>query len=294
MRKVIFLFSLIILSITIILWLYQNTSNDDYEDIFSIKTSYSYINNNGVNFSVKVYSSKKDSLLCYGNEGEVFLHDKNDENLIKCNVNNIYMNDLVLYKENYYYEYVYDLTLNISELKIKECYMKVKFENKEYDFIIGSFEIVEKKIEDNIVSISNLYGLTSDDNFKSLCAIVLTFNNTSDQSVKIEDVSIGSNYRVFVNKNNIVEVNESNNIYDYLPNYDMKKEIENTGITINKNEKVTLVLPIKYQKDFYLYNAYLLIKIKDKYYYFPNFTFINSNEIDTLEKYVLRGYINDI
>ena len=41
-----------------------------------------------------------------------------------------YDNETVLFDENYYYEYIYDLNLDVSKLKIKECYMKVKFENK--------------------------------------------------------------------------------------------------------------------------------------------------------------------
>jgi hypothetical protein len=293
MKKVIFIFSLIILAATIILWAYQNNRNDDYEDIFSIKTSYSYISNNGVNFNIKVYSSKKESLLAFGKEAEVYLHDKSEENVIKCSVNNVYINETVLFDENYYYEYIYDLNLDMSKLKIKECYMKVKFENKEYDFMIGSFEIVEKKIEDNIISISNLYGLTSDDNSKSLCGIVVTFNNIYTDSLKIDEITIGSNYKVFVNENNIISCSESNNIYDYLPNYSRQKEETNTGITLKRKEKVTLLLPIKYEKDFYLYNAYLLVKIGSNYCYFSNFTYIDSTDIDTMNKYVIRGNINE-
>lgn len=294
MKKIGFVFSIILIALACLFLIYQKEITTDEESVFSIKTSYSYINQNGINFSVKLYSNKNESLLSHGKEGEVYLHDQNDEKMILCGVKNAYLNNTVLFEENYYYEYIYDLNLNISSLNLEECYLKVKFENKEYDFMIGSFEILEQEINDNIISISNLYGLTNDENNKSLCAIVLTINNLNKEEVKIDSLSIGSNYKISINESNVVECMESNNIYDYLPNYSQKQEVVNTGITILKGEKTTLVLPIKYLKDYYLYNTYLLFMIGDIYYYYPNFTYIDSADILVMSEYLIWGFVYDI
>ena len=84
MKKIIFVFSIILLLGSIIFLIYLRKDEEVYEDIFSVRTSYSYINNNGVSFSVKLYSNQEKSLLAYPNEGEVYLHDKDDNNMIKC------------------------------------------------------------------------------------------------------------------------------------------------------------------------------------------------------------------
>lgn len=294
MKKIIFIVSLILIAFTSLFLLYFDKGVEEEEDVFSIKTSYSYIYRDGVNFSIKLYSNIDDSLLLHGKEGQVFLHDSKKEDMVLCTVDNVYINETVLFEDNYYYEYIYDLSLNMTTLNIKECYLSVLFSNKEYDFNIGSFEIKDEKFNENIINISNLYGLTSDDNNKSLCGIVLTINNTTSKSITITDAYIGSNYKTFVNPNYLVECSESNNIYDYINDYNNKKEITNSSIIIKSNEKITIVLPIKYQKNYYLYNTYLLFKINNKTYYFPNFTYIDSADIDVMNKYVVRGFIYDI
>ena len=294
MKKIGFIFSVILIVVTCLFLIYQNESTDEEENIFSIKTSYSYINQNGVDFTIKLYSNKDESLLSYAKNAEVYLHDKKEENMILCSVRNSYLNNTILFEEKYYYEYIYDLNVNITSLAINECYLKVKFTNKEYDFMIGSFDIIQQEINDNIISISDLYGLTNDDVSKSLCAIVLTLNNPTKNLVKINSVSIGSNYKVFINKENITDCMESNDIYDYLPNYSQKKEETNTGISIEKESKITIVLPIKYIKDYYLHNTYLLFEIGNSYYYYPNFTYIDSTDISVMKNYVVWGCFYDI
>ena len=58
MKKIGFIFSVILIVVTCLFLIYQNESTDEEENIFSIKTSYSYINQNGVDFTIKLYSNK--------------------------------------------------------------------------------------------------------------------------------------------------------------------------------------------------------------------------------------------
>ena len=47
----------------------------------------------------------------------------------------------------------------------------------------------------------------------------------------------------------------------------------------------------KYIKDYYLSNTFLLLKINDKIYYIPNFTFIESNDLLVMKEYISTGMI---
>ena len=290
MKKVMCVLSLVILVIVVLFVIYLKNDDSKYENVFSIKSSYSFINNTE-SFNVKLYSSKEESLLLYGKEATVVLHDIDDKNVINCNVLNVNINDKVFYNDKYYYEYVYNLSVNISSLCLKECYLNIKFKNIEYDFFVGYFEIIEKEFHGELIGLNNLFGLTHDDFGKSLCAIVLSIKNKAEEVMKIREVMIGSNYQISLTDEYVVESYDSNDIYDYIPLYNKKMNQKNKEILIKNNENKTLILPIKYIKDYYLSNTFLLLKINDKIYYIPNFTFIESNDLLVMKEYISTGMI---
>ena len=98
---------------------------------------------------------------------------------------------------------------------------------------------------------------------------------------------MGSNNKIILNNDNVVDVKESNNIadYDYIDVHDK------SGLTVTSNSSKTYILPVKTENNLYLFNSYLLIEINNEIYYISNFNYINSNDILRIEKYLERGII---
>ena len=83
MKKLIIIASSVIVLITIFLILLFSFNDEILEEeIYSVKTNYSYLSDDNVTFSVKVYSNLKKSLLNYANNADVTLHDRKEENVI--------------------------------------------------------------------------------------------------------------------------------------------------------------------------------------------------------------------
>ena len=81
MRKVIFVFTLLILFLILALTVYKKYApNSKEEKIYSVLSSYSYLSDGEVNFKVKVYTNKEESLLAYPKNAKVYLHDVNKNN----------------------------------------------------------------------------------------------------------------------------------------------------------------------------------------------------------------------
>lgn len=290
MRKFIVIFSVFLLFVSILLIVFfVNKDNSIEEKTYSLKTSYAYLSDGEVEAVIKIYSNDKNSILKYADKAQVSLHDKSEENVLSVDVIKSYISNNTIYKEETFYEYSLILKVNISNVKITECYMTLKFSNKAYTFYIGSLEIKENIYKENKFKIVGLYGVSSRDNI-SLAGIVLTIKNDEDKNIVINNIYIGENYQVLLNQENINSVKDSSVIEDYYQN---DQSITNF-ITFIKGETTTFILPIKYLKNQYLNNCYMLFEIDNEIYYLSNYNYINSNDLEGLEIYLLKGLIYDI
>lgn len=287
MKKVITMFTiLVILLIISFILIDQYTSNYIEEVTYSVKSEYLYLSNGDVQFNVKVYSNDENSLLKYAKKSEAVIHDRSEENIVTVDVIDSYLSSSTTYQEALY-EYTLTIKLAITNLKIKDCYLSLKYPNKVYVFNIGNLEISENYYDENILKITNLYGLSSSSDL-GLKAIVLTINNNSLINYKITNIYTGNNINFIVNNTNKITINNSSFIDDY------SYGLDSTDITLKANENTTFILPINNTLDCYLYNCYLLIEINGKTYYLSNFIYINSNDLFALERYIIKGIIYDI
>lgn len=291
MRKLIFVFTMCVLLLTLSLILFDKYKDNDKEEVaYSIKSSYAYLSNNSETiFDVRLYTSNKNSLIKYATSSIANIHDKSKDTIINVAVLDVYqMSNTTYYDENFY-EYSLSLKVTINELNIKDAYLSLNFTNKAYTFYLGSIDIKENIYKDNELKIVDLYGVSSKDNI-SLAGIVVTINNESDQSIKVTDVIIGDEFNVVLDTNYITEVKESVFVEDYLTD-----DINNNNyILIEANSRQTFILPIEYSNDYYLYNCYLIICGDDFNYLLSNYNYINSNDLEGLEDYIFKGMIYDI
>lgn len=294
MRKMYFVLGLVLLLCSGFLVLLFSLKDDSIEEVaYSIRASHSYLSDGNVDFNIKLYTNNKDSLLAYPKEALITLEDKNKDNVVEVKVNSSRLDQKINYEDNVLYQYTYGLRVDINSLYIKNCFLRVAFSNQTYLFNIGDFEIVENCYDKPIFNITNLYGLTSDTNNKSLSAIVMTIRNQSSKSISIKEIKIGSNYQTNLGLSKDTTIKESNDIADYLANYDKNANVVSGQIILEKDEVKTIVIPIKYLKDLYLYNCFLLFNVDGKLYYFNNFYFIESNDLNIMNKYIEMAKIYD-
>lgn len=291
MRKLIFVFTMCILLLTLALVLFDKYKDEDKEEVaYSIKSSYAYLSNNGeANFDVKVYTNHKNSLLKYAHSSIANIHNKSKDIVVNATILDVYQISNTTYSDENYYEYCLELKVMINELNINDAYLTLNFTNKAYTFYLGGIDIKENIYKDNELKIVDLYGVSSKDDI-SLAGIVVTINNESDQSIKITDISIGDDFDVILDTKYITEVKESVFVEDYLT-FDINND---DHILIAGNSRQTFILPIKYLNDYYLYNCYLIIYGDDFTYLLSNYNYINSNDLEGLEDYLFKGMIYDI
>lgn len=290
MKKIIIIFSVVVLTLTaclILIFKFKDTPKE--ETTYCVKTAYSYLSKGDVKFDVKIYSNYSESLLLHAKEADVYLHDKKEDNVVSVSVEDVIITNTTIYNDIEYYEYTMTLNVSIDKLKIEECYLSLKFSNKVYIFEIGSFEIVKNTYPESTLKITNLYGVRAMDNL-SLSGIVITFTNPTEDKLRIKKVDIGTGYEVFLSRFNKTSVSESVVIDDYLENIDNIP----SPLIFEPGETATYILPIVTDKEVFLANTYMLLEINGTTHYFPNFTYIKTNDLQELKDYVIKGIIYEL
>ena len=287
MRKLIILITAFVLLLATALILYFTFKSDNIDEkVFCVKTDYMYLSDGEVELDIKLYTNDEDSLIKYANEANVYIHDKMEENLVMVDILDVYNSTNTVYVGEKFYEYTLIISFNITELTIKDCYLTMEFSEKGYKFNLGSVEIKENKYEKNPYKITNLYGLSSNNDL-SLKAIVLTIKNDTDEQIKINKASLGLEYDVVVNKSNEVLVSDETKIEDY------EYTLENRYILVESNTTKTFIMPILNGQN-QLTNCYILFEINGEFYYINNFNFINSNDLESSSKYIFEGIIYEV
>ena len=226
--------------------------------------------------------------MLYAKEANTTLHDKDERNVLTVSVVDSYISSGTTYMDEAFYEYIIKLKVDVSNVVVDECYLTLNYSNKSYSFNIGSFEVCENDREENILKITDLYGLSSEKEL-SLKAIVLTITNESNSGVYITDLFIGNGLRAILNEANVVEVSDDLVVEDY--NFTLSNQ---ERIKLNANEKKTIIIPINNDKKLYLSNCFITYKIGQKSYYLSNFTYIKSNDLNGLNPYLFKGKIYEL
>ena len=288
MRKLIVLFSGVVLLLSLFLILFNSLKdNEETEITYSIRTNYAYLSDGEISAVFKVYSNQIDSLLKYADKANVTLHNRNKENVVTVSVVESYVSNTTIYKGKELYEYSLKTLIDITDFEIEDCYMTLKFTHKSYIFYIGKLEVIKSNCLVNKLPIIDLYGLSSEDDI-SLSGVIVTLKNSKDKSVEIADISVGNDCDVKFYSEQI-STKESTKIEDYI-----KEElVVCDSVRISSNDTKTLLILIDNKSDLYLSNSYIFMSIDGIRYYIENFNYINSNDLDGLSKYIKEGIIYD-
>ena len=289
MKKMIILFTIVVILLVSSLILFEKYKDEEEtEVVYSLNTNYAYLNNDSINIIFKVYSNLEKSLLRYAKEANVMLHDKNKENVVTVVIEDSFISNTAIYDNRELYEYSLKTLIDITDFNIQECYLSLKFTNKEYVFYIGDLDVRKSNCLINKLSIINLYGLSSENDI-SMSGIVVSLKNNKDKTIEISGVSVGGCYNVCLYEEDI-EVKESTKIEYYISeNMDVADSIR-----IYPGQTKTFIISLGKESDCYLYNNYILLNVDGIMCYIENFNYIDSNDLEALRKYVKVGMIYEI
>ena len=289
MKKVIlFIIPIILLGILIGVF-YNYNKNEKKLEIYSVKTLYSYLANEEKVYSINVYANKENSLLNYVTNCEAFICTEDEK--ISIEITNSHIDSLATYEDSFLYKYVVSFKLDITMLQMEDCFLEMVFPKQIYTIYLGDFEIVENKGLKHF-TVMELAGLSFNEPYLSLAAIEFKYKNDSN-NVTINNVYSSNLISLSFNEDFVNSDFNKTNINDFF-DYHYKNKYDSKAININANESLSLFLPITYKKDIFIANLFFIIEINGTSYYYENFNYINTNDLNALKGLIHFGSIENI
>jgi len=293
MRKILALFLLSMTSLGIILialTLTNKRNNVTNETILSINRSYFYTDNKIVN--LRLYSNSNDSFLIEYHDYEAYLCTLDEENVIKVDIIDSYLNDICAYKEQNYFEYIIKTNVNMLDLHLNDCFLKVLTGNNSFIVQLGSLDYYEFKSATSLSSIYSLYGLSFSSPFTSIGAVCLSIK-TEENDLKISNICLPDGLKLGVLK--VDQIEEENVDISDIIEYSYLSKKNGTEMVETKSEKETkLLLLLNYEKDI-LYDTFpIYLEINNVSYFIDSFDYIRLNDLNLVEKILYKGEFSGI
>lgn len=208
-------------------------------------------------------------------------------------------NGIHTYNKEKYYGYVLRLYVPKYDIDLDTCYLELISSNDKIKLEIGSFYSKRfNNINNDLeISIDEIYGIISP-NLETPEAVILKIYNKTNKLISLEDFMIGN--IALIDKGSIKEIDLSTN-YESKTNieeilgykYDMYGSVSQKVININvaPYDSIKLILPIKYLKNAYLYQAPVITKYNNKYHIMSEFMFYDNHfDLSLYQKVVV---VND-
>lgn len=208
-------------------------------------------------------------------------------------------NGIHTYNKEKYYGYVLRLYVPKYDIDLDTCYLELISSNDKIKLEIGSFYSKRfNNINNDLeISIDEIYGIISP-NLETPEAVILKIYNKTNKLISLEDFMIGN--IALIDKGSIKEIDLSTN-YESKTNieeilgykYDMYGSVSQKEININvaPYDSIKLILPIKYLKNAYLYQAPVITKYNNKYHIMSEFMFYDNHfDLSLYQKVVV---VND-
>lgn len=298
MKKIYIIFTLLIaLSSTILITgcvLNEPTSFDKEEQIFSIKTNYTYNTNSEKYIEVLLYSNNPKSYLKVYKDENVVFTNKDSTRVIAGSIHEVKL----IKTDEYYDQKVYGYKLYIkpenfnSNFIIDNCYIQTI----DFRCEIGTLGIMKVEEKDSYLDYSKIHAIGNENfGFKTINGFAVTFTNKSLTSITISDFNIGpfnyaSLYYATIAPN---DLSYSTPLEDVIGEYDPLNFDETKGsIVIPANRSVTYVIPVFYYDVSFLGNT--LIYINNELY-IENFDYIvNYDNLSIYEEIILEASLYNV
>ena len=285
MKKIIIGLSVLfvlICSLLIVLTIIYNKKNVLKEEVLTIKRAYFYTKDKNPTFYL--YSNTDDTFLYEYKDLETYL-EGDDETVIRVDVEDVKNTNMVSYKDKIYYEYGISIKVNANDINIDNCTLKMSTDENNFVIKVGSLNYYDFRMYNELDGIESLYGLSFRDPFLSVGAVYLRLNS--------QDVEVGKAYIPGQNELNILNIKEEKkdaiSVSEYLDyHYNEKEEVSEQ----EKNNQMLLL--IDYRNDVLLDTFPLYLEIGNDYFYINAFSFLRSNDLDSVSYLVSSGEFDGI
>lgn len=304
MKKIICFISLFIIFIALVV--ISISSNNNTFSLTTIPKSYSYVSTyyEDDNIEVLLYLSNKRSILTQKDAiNNCYITDSDKYNSIKIEL--IEINDLdyveKIKNQNFFlYSFVFNIKSIVNEeyeFKINDAFLSLETDEQNFNIKLGSFYYYKLPYYgDNYqnISITKLVPIIEAIHGNdTIGAINIEIKNNIYSDIEITDIKL-LDCNVYPSIDDIIKLEEEINTqmslssilgYQYNIKSDIYVENKNINIMINKDEKIELVIPLKYLNNYHINRLGFIIKYKisnsnlEFSYYYDDFIYFSSNEI---------------
>ena len=263
---------------------HQNELKDNR--CFTVKETYNLFNDEKM--LIKVYDNQKDSLIPYADMAEGYLVSIDETNICKVKILDVNIYQQVLLDEKIYNEYSLTVEVEVNEISINDCILKLIYPNHELRFPIGEINVMVRP-DSLLTGVRQLYGISFDEPFLSLGGIIIEIQNNSSTDLKFDEIFLGGSHSVgWEELENLVE--ESTKITDVCDyQYDVSKTC--APLEIKAHSSKTLLLKIGYENNFYLKETPIFFRLGKEIKYIDTFCFITTNELNGFKNLIYEGYL---
>ncbi len=298
MKKIYIIIGGITLTISIILivvlMLQQPNSFDKDEEIFTVKTNYTYNSSTDNYLEVILYSNNPKSYLKVYKEQRATISNESNTTVLSAMIEDVKL----LTTHEYYDQTVYGYKLYIkpenfnAKFTFKNCFIQTQ----DFKCEIGSLAILNIEDETTYLDYSKIHAIGNEHfGFKTINAFVITFTNKSLISTTITEIDLGpynyaSLYYATVAPNDLTY---STPVEDIIGEYD-PLVFDNTkgSITIPAGKSVTYVIPVFYYDVAFLGNT--LIHVNNSLY-IDNFNYIvNYDNLAIYEEIIIEATLYNV
>lgn len=247
------------------------------EEIFSIKTNYTYNINSDKRIEILLYSNNPKSYLKVYEDVNATFTNEDSTKVIAALIEEVKLVSVHEYYDQTVYGYkIYVTPENFnSSFLINDCYIQTV----DFRCSIGSLSIVNIEEKDSYLDYTKIYAIGNDHfGFKTISALVITFYNSSSTTMYIEEVDLGPfNYASLANAQEPPkDISYSTPLEDVIGEYHPTQFSEQrASLEVPAGKSATYLIPIYYYDIAFLGNT--LIHINNEIY-IDNFSYILNYE----------------
>lgn len=264
MKKIFILLFLLSILMPFLVIIIGNGKLTDFE-FYSIKTNYSFVEDDNRKMNFYVYSKINNPLISYPNKNSYQIKLDNQSfflDNVHCKEHTYKNNSLIIIEADI-------PNITDTEYISETCELVIINSSYKVSLDLGSFSIIDSKYF-NLLSLSALsatYSYIDDSKYLTGINLELSGNYNFIESFRIG----GFNYGTLSRSKFSLELDNEEDIRDYIINYN-KDRVEKEYLLQIQNNKI--FIPISYILDYFIKEGYIVIKIDNVNYYFDTFPFM--------------------
>lgn len=283
--------AVLFLSIIVGIKIYENVSFNGIEEVYVIKTNYTYNTSTNNKIEILVYSNNPKSFI---NEYEDVVATLTSGNTaLSATVEEVKKVSTHSYKEQRVYGY--KMYVQPFEVNLVDDLSNCKFKTRDFEVNIGNLSVVGITKKSSNLDFSKIYAIGNEHlGYKSINAFVITFTNSGSTPLYITDFYIGGYNKVNLNDAVILssDIKYGDDIKEYIKDYNPLKYSSSIGtISVPSKGSVRVLIPVHYSSKSFLGNTLMCI---NNSLYIDNYNYLtNYDDLDNYKSIINEAELNN-